>query len=78
MNTSMPPVAKATQSDLIFTALLMARGAWVSMRKLGNISRSRNVHSRIAELRSDRCVRIENRVSGNRPRMSWYRLVASN
>lgn len=68
---------KATQCDLIFTALLLAHGAWVSMRKLGNISRSRNVHSRIAELRSDRGVQIENRVSGNRPRLSWYRLVLS-
>lgn len=77
MKSAMPPVPAATQCDLIFMALLLARGAWVSMRKLGNISRSRNVHSRIAELRSDRGVQIENRVCGNRPRMSWYRLVSA-
>jgi hypothetical protein len=40
-----------SQCDLILATLLTAPGHWFDMRHLGNVSGSRNVHSRVSDLR---------------------------
>lgn len=66
-----------TQADLILDTL-RASGGWVGMPRLARASGSWNVHSRIAQLRTERGLTIENKVErrpGSRTNLSFYRLV---
>lgn len=63
-----------SQETKIIKALIAANGDWVSMRKLGRVSGSMNVHSRISVLR-DRGHVIPNKCSRKgRVVKSFYRL----
>lgn len=64
-----------SQETKIIKALIAANGGWVSMRKLGRVSGSMNVHSRIAALRKRGHV-IPNKCDrSGRVVKSFYRLA---
>lgn len=64
-----------SQEARIMKELIDAQGEWVPMRKLGRVSRSMNVHSRIAELRKRGHV-IPNKCDrSGRVVKSFYRLA---
>ena len=71
-----------TQCARIFRALRAARGKWVDLPTLGEVSRSRGVGSLVSELRAMGCV-IENLQQREKTRspgaereyFSWYRLL---
>lgn len=70
-------LAPPTQADIILE-VLQKRGGWVGMPRLARASGSWNVHSRIAQLRTERGLTIENKVErrpGTRANLSFYRLI---
>lgn len=75
----MPATANvSTQADIILDTL-RASGGWVAMPQLACCSGSWNVHSRIAQLRGERGLQIENKVErrpGTRTHLSFYRLAS--
>ena len=79
MNTPHPlPTAAASQCDRILAVLTKDAGNWVPMPLLGVLSGSRNVHSRIDELRKKRGLTIDHKQeTEGRSKYSYYRLPST-
>jgi len=71
------PAAGLSQCDLILAELSRNANQWIPMPHLGDVSGSRNVHSRIDDLKK-RGHQIENKqITKGRQRHSFYRILTT-